>query len=184
MLDPVTQRYAEALFQLSKREGVAEAVRADVERLGAEVNAPGVGDFFFDARVSVATRREKLEPLTKTMHPLVANFVNLLFDKRREEVLRGLAEAFRGLALAEAGAAEGVVESARPLDAAQVETLAEGLGKQLGLKLTLENRVRPELIGGVRVIVGSKMVDHSLLGRLEGMKKGLENAPLPSLAEA
>ncbi|HED65740.1 MAG TPA: ATP synthase F1 subunit delta [Planctomycetes bacterium] len=184
MLDPVTHRYAEALFCLARDEGVFDAVRADVERLGREVNADGVGDFFFDARVSIETRREKMHALTKTMHPFVQNFVNLLFDKRREEVLRGLAEAFKAMALEEAGAAEGVVESARPLGAAEIAELEAGLGKKLGKRLSLENRIRPELLGGVRVIVGSKMVDHSLLGRLDGLKKGLLNAPLPSLAEA
>ena len=37
---------------------------------------------------------------------------------------------------------------------------------------------------GVRVVVGSKMLDSSLQGRMEGLRKKLQSAPLPSLQEA
>ena len=85
MLDPVTNRYAEALFSLAVREGVMGEVRSDVERLGRECSHPGVAEFFCDARVSLETRREKAAALTGSMHTLVQNFVNLLFDKHRED---------------------------------------------------------------------------------------------------
>jgi len=184
MLDPVTNRYAEALFGLAKREGLLDVVRSEVERLARELARPGVGEFFSDVRVSVEARREKMRGITGSMAPLIQDFVSLLFDKRREDVLRGLGEAFKNRMLEEAGAAEGVVESARPLGAGEVARLATALGAQLGKRVTLENQVTPDVLGGVRVIVGSKMVDHSLRGRLDGLKKRMNSAPLPSLTEA
>jgi len=90
MLDPVTTRYAEALFDLAKKGGVLDTVRGDVERLSGELASRSVSAFFFDARVSMETRREKMQPLLSGMHRLTRDFVALLFDKRREEVLRGL----------------------------------------------------------------------------------------------
>jgi len=184
MLDPVSHRYAEALFSLARKEGALDAVTRDVERLARDLSHRGAGEFFFDARVSVETRRAKMRERSASMHPLTRNFVDLLFDKRREEVLRRLGEAFKQRALEAAGAAEGVVESARPLGALEISTLATALGAKLGKRITLENRVTPDVLGGVRVIVGSKMVDHSLKGRLEGLHKRMAGAPLPSLADA
>ncbi len=182
MLDPVTQRYVEALFSLAKRRGVLDAVRRDVERLEREVNDPSVAASLFDVRLPSSTRRAKARELCAGMHALVQNLVMLLFDKRREAVLRGVGQAFRRRTLEERGAAEGVAESARALPADEIARLARSVSAHLGQEVRLENRVRPELLGGVRVIVESKMIDHSLQGRLDGLKKRLLQAPLPGLA--
>ena len=183
MLDPVTNRYAEALFRLAKKQGALDAVRSDVERLARELASPSFGDFFFDAHVPLETRRQKIESYTVSMHELTRNFVGLLFEKRREEVLRDIGAAFHRRVLLDRGAAEGLVESARSLGAGEIAGLATALGAKLGKTVTLANRVVPELVGGVRVIVDSKMVDYSLRGRLDGLEKCLNAAPLPSLTE-
>ena len=94
MPDPVTIRYAEALFNLAKSGGKLEEVKKDVERFDAELQRPGVATFVFDARVSVDTRREKIQPFFQGATKLFHDFANLLFDKRREEVLRNLGAAF------------------------------------------------------------------------------------------
>ena len=69
------------------------------------------------------------------------------------------------------------------LGAGEIASLATALGARLGKTVTLENRVADHVLGGVRVIVGSQMVDHSLRGRLDGMKKKLGSAALPSFSE-
>lgn len=181
MFDPVTNRYVEALYGLAKARGAAAEVQRDVERIAQEFANPEVATFFFDARLSVDTRREKLRPLYSGMHELTRNFVELLFDKRREEVLAELGDAFARRVLAERGAAEGVVESARPLSPDDVARIEKALGARIRKTVTLENRVDPSLIGGVRVIVESRMMDFSLRGRMEGLRKHMLDAPLPSL---
>ncbi len=183
MLDPVANRYAEALFSLAKKSGVLEDVRRDVQRIAGEFSHPNVASYLLDARVPSGERRKRLDPVLTGMHELTRNFVGLVFDKRRESLLRNLGEAFHLRVLEEHGAAEGVVESARPMDSSEIARLAESVGKKLGKTVTLENNVTPDLIGGVRVIVGSRMVDYSLSGRLGGLKKRMLDAPLPSLAE-
>jgi len=183
MLDPVTNRYAEALFNLAKRGGVLDAVRRDVESLTRTIEDPAARSSLLDARIAIDRRRAMAESLVSGMHDLVRNFVLLLFDKRREQVLPGLGAAFHQRALDERGAAEGVVESARLLGASEIAQLAQAFGRRLGKQVSLENRVIPGLLGGVRVIVESKMIDHSLQGRLEGLRKTMLEAPLPNLQE-
>jgi len=181
MFDAVTARYTEALFGLAKSRGVLDQVAGDVNRIGAEFANPDVASFFFDARVSTEARRQKLGPLLSGMHELTRNFVNLLFDKRRENVLGGLGPSFHKRMLTERGATDGVVESARPLGSAELGRLASALGARVGKSVSLQNRIVPELVGGVRVIVENRMIDVSLRGRLEGLRKSMLDAPLPSL---
>lgn len=178
---PVTSRYAEALFRLAQRRGELDAVDADVRRIAAELESAHVAGFLFDARVDPGERRAKLEPLLRGLSSqLTRNFVNLLFDKRREEVLRGLGAAWHRRSLEERGAVEGLVESARPLPDSELARLRASLGKTLSKEVQLENRVVPELVAGVRVTVGGRMIDASVQGRLEDLRKQLLEAPLSS----
>jgi len=179
---PVARRYVDALFELARKQGALEEVGAGVKRVAAELAVPAVESYLFDTRVPLGERRSKIERIAAELHPLVRNFVGLLFDKRREEVLRELEEAFHRRKLVEDGAAEGVVESAQPLGAGELSELSAALGRRLGKRVHLENRVVPDLIAGVRVTVDNRMIDYSAQGRLEGLRRKMAEAPLPSAA--
>lgn len=183
MLDPVTIRYTEALFNLARARGVLDAVQHDVERLASAVASEG-SESYFDERIPLPLRKKRIEPLLAGMHELSANFVCLLFDKRREAVLRQLGSAFRRRLLLERNAAEGVVESARALGAGEIAELSVALSRRFGKEVRLTQRVVPALLGGVRVVVENKMLDSSVVGRLDGLKKRLLEAPLFDSAPA
>jgi F-type H+-transporting ATPase subunit delta len=175
---PVALRYATALFELALEKGVLERVEADVERVAAEVSDQQVAAWLFDARIPGERKREQLERLAQQLHPLTANFLRLLADKRRLAVLRDLRPAFRRSLLAERNATEGVVESPRELAPNELARLSEALGRMLGKHVELESRLRPELIAGVRVFVDNKLIDQSAAGRLEGLRGRLRHARL------
>lgn len=179
-VDAVTRRYAEALFELAHERGALDEVEKDVGRVTAELDSPSVATYLFDSRVPIAERRAKLQPVVTGMHQLTANFIGLLFDKRREKVLRGLATAFHRRRLVLDGAVEGVVESPTPLGADEISRLESVLSKKLGKEVRLENRTNDELIAGVRVFAAGRMIDYSARGRLDGLRRAMMSAPLPS----
>jgi F-type H+-transporting ATPase subunit delta len=177
-VDPVTARYADALYGLARRQGRLEAVVSDVQRLAAQFQSPKVSAFLLEPRLAPELRLAKLRPVLERLDPLTQKFVRLLFGRRREAVLARLGAAFRQKRLQEAGAVEGVVESARPLDQSQLDEVRRGLKARLGLDVLLENRIVPSLIGGVRVTVGSRMIDTSIQGRLQALGDRLQQVPL------
>jgi F-type H+-transporting ATPase subunit delta len=63
--------------------------------------------------------------------------------------------------------------SAFPLDPAQLADTVAVLEKRFGRKLKAEVEVVPELIGGIRVVVGDEVLDTSVRARLEQMKVAL-----------
>jgi len=178
MASAVTARYVEALFQLALERGSLEQVAADMQKMGAEVSVPEVVAFLSDARVTNTEKAACLEPLLVSLDESVANFVGLLFEKSRAEVLVEAGEAFRLRVLEHRGATEGRVESARSLDPAQIEELATAIGRQLGKEVILKNEVDPSLVGGVRVFVDNRMIDNSVQGRLSGLERKLREARL------
>jgi F-type H+-transporting ATPase subunit delta len=179
IVDAVTARWAGALYGLAQRKGALPAVVADVERLGAEVARAEVRRVILNPRLDVAVRRGAVDAVLVGAHPLTKNFVGLAFDRGREEVLTGLAAAFRRRILDDAGEVEGVVETARPIPPAEVERIGADVGRLVKKKLRLVNRVVPELVGGARIVAGNHMLDASVAGRLEALRQKLLAAPLP-----
>ncbi|MEO0651957.1 MAG: ATP synthase F1 subunit delta [Planctomycetota bacterium] len=183
-VDTVTARYAEALYDLARKHGKLEAVVSDVQLLAAEFDNPKVRSLLLNPRFSKEVRLEKLKTVLERCDELVRNFVHLLYDRNREQVLSALGAAFKTRRLAEAGSVEGVVESARRLGDAELADLRQGLKARFGLEVLLENVVDPDLIGGVRIRIGSKMIDQTVKGRLEGMRERLERAPLAGIGSS
>jgi F-type H+-transporting ATPase subunit delta len=177
--DAVTARWADALYNVAAREKAVDAVQQDTQRLSAEVARPAVAAFFFGGGVSEADRRAKVGALLESLHPMTQKFVRLLFDRRRQEVLRGIGAAFKKRVMDHKGEVEGTLESAHSLPDAEVAAVAAKIGSMLGKGVHLRATVNPELIGGVRVLVGARMLDASIQGRLTGLRQRLLNAPLP-----
>lgn len=176
----VTARWADALYGAAARAGAVDEVQHDTQRLSQEVARPAVAAFFFGGGVSEGERKAKLGALLESLHPLTRNFVRLLFDRRRQLVLRGIGSAFHRRVLHARGEVEGTLESAHALPEAEVEAVAAKVGALLGKGVRLRPSVNPELIAGVRVFVGARMLDGSVQGRLAGLRQRLLAAPLPA----
>ncbi|MEZ6016996.1 MAG: ATP synthase F1 subunit delta [Planctomycetota bacterium] len=176
----VTARWADALYNVAARANAIDEVRQDTVRLSVEVARPAVAAFFFGGGVSETRRKEKLGALLDSLHPLTRNFVRLLFDRRRQAVLQGIGAAFHRRVLEARGEVEGTLESAHPLPEAEVEAVAAKVGTLLGKGVRLRPVVNPELVAGVRVLVGARMLDASVQGRLAGLRHKLMTAPLPA----
>jgi F-type H+-transporting ATPase subunit delta len=180
-VDPVTARYVDALFGLATRQGQLSQIEGEVQNLAAALDKPGAIHVVFQPGKDRATRRSYLEAALSGSSDTFRNFVDLLFDKRRDDVLKNLGEAFRQRLLKEEGIVEGIVESARPLGSGELAELTVALGEKLGKKIHLENKVTEGLIAGIRVIVDNKMVDSSVAGRFDDLKRRMMDATLPSL---
>lgn len=170
---PVAARYATALFELAVEKGALERVQHDVAAIARAVATDAQ---LLDPRTPHATRHARVEALASKLDPLTAGFVRLLRDKRRIEVLRELAEAFKSRTLTHENAVEGVVESARPIGSGELAELAVALGARLGKQVHLESKLVPELIAGVRVFVDNRLIDQSATGRLELLRGKLMRA--------
>jgi F-type H+-transporting ATPase subunit delta len=80
---------------------------------------------------------------------------------------RGVLYALKRLTRLELARRHVVVESAETLDEATRQRVTAGLTAKYGTDLTYEYRVTPELLGGLKVRVGSDVWDGSVQGRLD-----------------
>jgi F-type H+-transporting ATPase subunit delta len=130
--------------------------------------------------VSMEDRRAKLQPLVDSFNSLTQRFVWLCLDRGRLGILPNAFSAFRARRMQEDGVLEGVVEAPRPLGEHDVKALENSLQSRLGKTVRLAQAITPDLVGGVRVTIGDKMIDASIAGRFDDLRRRLLEARLPS----
>src|SRR5690606_7246656 len=97
--------------------------------------------------------------------PLVRNVVGLMAEKRRLFALPETIAQFRALLAEHRGEVTAEVTSAHPLSDAQRNALAGKLKESLGRDVKLNVSVDEDIIGGLVVRVGSRMIDSSIRSR-------------------
>lgn len=174
----LAKRYATALLLAAKAQGAVDAVLHDLEALHPGLQDRTVRALWLSPEVSLQQHTALAQKLAAGRSPLVGNLLHLLLRRRRPEVLFDLAPAFRALVLQERGEVEGVVETPRLLAAEELQALAVLAQKLCGKKCSLTVRMRPELIGGVRLIVGNVLYDGSVQSALQQLEQQLLTAPV------
>jgi F-type H+-transporting ATPase subunit delta len=104
---------------------------------------------------------------------MAKNFLRTVIDNGRLSAVPEIAEQFTVLMNAQGGSSDAVVYSAFAIDSAALADLAVTLEKRFARKLNVSVQLQPDLIGGIRVVVGDEVLDSSVKARLEQMKVAL-----------
>lgn len=176
----ILHRYATALYELAHAAGVTEQVEAELADLHTMLTAnPALRAELANPRRGRDKKRAILARLLgERVSRLTSRTVFLLCDKGRAGLLPEFAPVFDAVARARSGRAIAKVESAMPLGDDQRSRLRAQLARITGKDITLQESVEESLLGGVRVTIGSRMIDGSLVRRLEMLQDTLLSAPL------
>lgn len=168
----IARPYAEALFKAAGSD--AAAANAWLDELAAVASNEQLRQFADNPKTSADQVYGVVTGVLKSALPVMGqNFLRTVIDNGRLAAMSEIADQFRALKNAQLGASDAVVYSAFDIDAAALADLGTVLEKRFGRKLNLQVRLQPELIGGVRVVVGDEVLDTSVKARLEQMKVAL-----------
>jgi F-type H+-transporting ATPase subunit delta len=171
----VARPYAEAAFKLADGAGAlgrwsemlgALALVAQDARVERAVSDPNLSDAKV-AGLFIAILGGKLSAEAE-------NFVRVLAENKRVELLPEIRAQFEALKNEREGVVEAEVQSAFELSDAQVADIVQRLEKKTGRKVKASVRVERELIGGVRVVLGDKVIDGSARAQLAALESALK----------
>jgi len=172
-------RYARALADLAGEQKAVEAVDADMQALAAALNeSADFARFIASPLYDAARQRAVLEALADKMklHELTRRFLLVLAANRRLALLREAIAAWQKIQAEARGEMRVQAITAQPLTDAQRKKLAASLNKALKRKVDIENSVNENILGGLVLRIGSRMIDASVrqrLNALKGMLKGV-----------
>jgi len=169
-LATIARPYAEALF----KAGAGAAELPHVNALAAIAADARLRQFADNPKVGAAQVQDVIASIVGTpLSPKVASFLHEVLDNGRLAALPEIAAQFKALVNAQTGVSDATIESAFPIDGAQLGDVKAALEKRFGRKLNTSVVHRPELIGGIRVVVGDEVLDTSVAARLQQMKTAL-----------
>lgn len=168
----IARPYAEALFKAAGPDAAGAAVWLD--ELAAVASNEQLRQFADNPNATSDQVYGVVAGVLKSALPAMAqNFLRTVIDNGRLSVLPEIAKQFKVLKNSQLGASDATVFSAFDIDASALADLSGVLEKRFGRKLNLQVQLQPDLIGGVRVVVGDEVLDTSVKARLEQMKMAL-----------
>ena len=177
MAEPTTvaRPYAEAAFKLADQAGALakwSEMLAALAQVGADarVRAAVADPNLSDAKVAGVF----LSILSGRLDGQAENFVRVLAENNRLELLPDIRMQFEALRNEREGVVEAEVQSAFELSAAQLSDLVQRLEKKTGRKVRAKVSVDRELIGGVKVVLGDKVIDGSARAQLGALETALK----------
>jgi F-type H+-transporting ATPase subunit delta len=172
----IARPYAEALMKASGAN--AAALAGEIGALAQVAADPGMRHFADSPKVVASQVLDVLTSVARmpsggAPSDAARNLLRAVIDNGRLSALPEIATQFQALVDAKSGSSQATIESAFPIDASQLADVKAAMEKRFGRKLEAHVVVKPELIGGVRVVVGDEVLDTSIRARLEQMKAAL-----------
>jgi F-type H+-transporting ATPase subunit delta len=171
----VARPYAEAAFKLADASGElgkwsemlnALALVARDERVQRAVADPHLSD--------AQAAGLFISVLSGGLTGEAENFMRVLAENRRIELLPEIRAQFEALKNEREGIIEAEVQSAFELTEAQIADLVQRLEKKTGRKVRTKVQVNKDLIAGVKVVLGDKVIDASARAQLGALEIALK----------
>lgn len=173
----LARRYAKALFAVGKEEGKLEEYNNALQGL-AEIYGSNaeVVDALINPLYPLDVREKVMEGIVASMgvEKIMANFLNLLVEKKRAGILPEIAEEFQAMVDEEKNVSHGTVVSAVELNEELQAKVQATLEKLTGKKVELTTSVDPSIIGGIIAKVGDLELDGSIKTQLASLKDSIK----------
>jgi F-type H+-transporting ATPase subunit delta len=169
--------YAEALFDVAKEKGKLDTIRDELAQFADALGRDrDLQVFFFSPYFSTAEKSDGLKRAVSGAEGELLNFLELLIEKQRMTEVFRIRRAFDELWKHENRRIDVTVTSAVELDPAVVDKVGTEIERQTGQKVDLASRVDGEILGGIVLQVGNKVLDASIRSRLEKLRKSVAQA--------
>ena len=172
-------RYATALFELALESKAVDPVKSDLASFDAMVASSP--DLTRLVRSPVFAADEQAKALVAVLDKvgikgIAANFLRVVAGNRRLFAVREMIRGFNALVARHKGEVTAEVTVAEPLNDARMNEIRDALKQVTGKDVQIDVTVDPSIIGGLKVKVGSRMVDASLRTKLNSIKFAMKEA--------
>jgi F-type H+-transporting ATPase subunit delta len=164
----VARRYAEAVFDLGVQQGTLDRWQADLHLLAEAYSNRKLSFILRQPRIPYARKEAVVRDLLeKRVTREALALALLLVERELVDLGPKIAEAFDQKLNDHYNRATAVVTSAVPLGAAQQAEVTSYLQALTGKTITLENKVDPQILGGIIAQIGDTLIDGSVRRRLD-----------------
>ncbi len=163
------ERYSRALFEVSEESSQLDKVENDVKNFQSLYNSSSdINNFLKDPTQSNNNQNEVINLLTNKLgfSKDLKNFFLLLIQKRRIFFIKKIMDSFLKLCSKKRGETSAFLISSRKLSQSDLDLIRNDLSKATGSNLRFDFKVDESLIEGLKLQLGSFMIDTSIKSKL------------------
>ncbi len=169
----VARRYAQALVDAADSAGRLDAVDGDIELIRESLESSRELVLFFESPIVSRARKARVVNVLfeDRVSQTTLDFLDLLVQKRREDVFPQMVVAYRQLRDEQMGIVGVTVRAARVMDTDETQRIARALESWKGGKISVSSEHDAALIGGLQIRIGDTVYDGSVRNKLEHLRE-------------
>ena len=172
-----TNSYSQSLFELAKENSVVDEIEAQGKSLCRIItDSQDFSTFIKDPTFKQDKQLEVFSTIFEKvkLNSLFIKFIKFLIYKRRIFFLKNILDDFINYCSFQRGEVRAELVSSKKLDNSQIEKIKEEMTKDFNSKINLSYKVDESLLAGVKIKIGSIMIDNSLKNKLAKMKNSMK----------
>ena len=176
-MEEIAQVYARSLFEVAKEHDALDEVHEQLDEFADAMNDNReLQLFFFSPYFSSEEKKEGVDKVIEDGNEHFVNFLELVAERHRMPAIFRMRREFDELWRKENKLLPVRITSAVQLDEDLVREIGERIEDQTGQRIELDANVDPDVIGGLVLRVGNVVMDASVRGRLERLRKEVARA--------
>ena len=165
-----SERYSRALFEVSQESSELDKAESDIKNfLSILASSSDIENFIKNPTQSLDQQIMLINILAEKLgfSKNLRNFFLLLIEKRRIFFIQKISESFLKLCLKKRGEIKASLISSKDLSQIEIDKISKELSETTGSILKFDFKVDKELIGGLKLQLGSFMIDTSIKSKLK-----------------
>jgi F-type H+-transporting ATPase subunit delta len=176
-MEEIARVYADALFEAAQDKDKLDEIHSELGQFADSMNeSHDMRVFFFSPYFSSDDKRKAIQETVSGESDEFRNFLELLAEKHRMPAIFAIRRRFDELWAEANKRLEVTLTSAIELDQSVVDEVGRAVEKQTNRTIDLEANVDPEILGGIVLRVGNRVLDASLRSKLEKLRKEVASA--------
>lgn len=174
----IEKSYASALIDVAIEANKVAEITEDFEALAVVMrDNPELLKLLGSPTVSKADKHDVIQKtFAGKIDEALENFLMIIADYNRFSIWNNIVKAYNTILDERDGVVHGIAYTVKPLGKETLLRLEKVVGKQLDMKVNLENRVDTSIVGGFIVYIDGKVIDASFKKELEDMKQFIMNS--------
>ncbi len=165
-----SERYSRALFEVANDNGELEKIETDIKNFKLLLkNSNDLKNFIQNPTHSKDNQINVIKLLAEKFNfsKNLKNFMFLLIEKRRVFFVEKIINSFLKLCSQKRGEVKASLISSKELSTAELENISNDLSNSMGSTIKFDYKIDKELIGGLKLQLGSFMIDTSIKNKLK-----------------
>lgn len=168
-----SKRYAQAVFEIACEENQLNEWLNSLKRITEVMQNTELKTVLENPKLSFDAKKQLVANCLEGIVPSALNLAYFLIVKRRAELAPLIEVEYKNLLDMYNGVKRAKVVTAVPIDETSKDSITNMLEKLTGYKIIVEPEVDSDIIGGMKVKIGDKLIDGSVKNRLEALKESL-----------